>query len=161
MRSWSRRGWNFFSRLAAESWVSRQNLPQIFTNSLPYAKTLIGLRDRRSEKNPAAPGPNCASDQQDLVQDNVTLPIQRLRESRQRVDQSDRGQKHRPGITRMQPPLADLREEVATFFSQSAEEYVYWVERAGKTQKNLALNARPDRRCGISTPSTLRSTRPS
>ncbi|MDB6110602.1 MAG: ATP-dependent helicase, partial [Pedosphaera sp.] len=39
--------------------------------------------------------------------------------------------------------LAELREEVATFLSQSAEEYVYWVERAGKMQKNLALNAAP------------------
>jgi ATP-dependent DNA helicase DinG len=39
--------------------------------------------------------------------------------------------------------LSDLREEVAMFLGQSAEHYVYWVERTGKTQRNLALNAAP------------------
>jgi len=39
--------------------------------------------------------------------------------------------------------LAELREEVAMFLGQTAEEYVYWVERSGKTQRNLALNAAP------------------
>jgi ATP-dependent DNA helicase DinG len=36
-----------------------------------------------------------------------------------------------------------LGEEVVMFLSQSAEDHVYWVERAGKTQKNVALNAAP------------------
>jgi len=39
--------------------------------------------------------------------------------------------------------LAELREGVATFLSQAAAEHVYWVERAGKTQKILTLNAAP------------------
>jgi ATP-dependent DNA helicase DinG len=39
--------------------------------------------------------------------------------------------------------LAELREGLATFLSQSAADHVYWVERAGKTQKNLTLNAAP------------------
>jgi ATP-dependent DNA helicase DinG len=39
--------------------------------------------------------------------------------------------------------LTELREEVAMFLGQTAEEYVYWVERSGKTQRNLALNAAP------------------
>jgi hypothetical protein len=39
--------------------------------------------------------------------------------------------------------LAELREAVATFLSQSAPDYVYWVERSGKAQKNLSLNAAP------------------
>ena len=39
--------------------------------------------------------------------------------------------------------LAELREEVAIFLSQSAEDYVYWVERTGRAQKTLALNAAP------------------
>ena len=39
--------------------------------------------------------------------------------------------------------LGDLREAVAVFLSQSAGDHVYWVERTGKAQKNLTLNAAP------------------
>src|SRR5207247_6571261 len=39
--------------------------------------------------------------------------------------------------------LQELREAVATFLKQDAEGHVYWVERAGKAQKNLALKAAP------------------
>ena len=39
--------------------------------------------------------------------------------------------------------LAELRQEIAVFLGQSADDYVYWVERSGKTMRNLALNAAP------------------
>src|SRR5256886_12699314 len=39
--------------------------------------------------------------------------------------------------------FAELLESVAVFLSQSAADHVYWIERSGKTQKNLALNAAP------------------
>jgi ATP-dependent DNA helicase DinG len=79
----------------------------------------------------------------DLVVDSVTLPIQKLREAvgeliKQSKD-ADTGQE----LMECNRRLGELREEVAMFLSQSADEYVYWVERAGKTQKNLALNAAP------------------
>jgi len=78
------------------------------------------------------------------VKDNVTLPIQRLRESRKRTDQIERGQGHRAGnwwnATAVWP---ELRDEVKAFLEQSAPEHVYWVERSGKAHKNLALNAAP------------------
>lgn len=79
----------------------------------------------------------------DLVQDNVTLSIQRLREAVSDLiklsDDKETGQE----LTECNRRLLELRESVATFLSQSAEEYVYWVERTGKAQKNLALNAAP------------------
>ena len=79
----------------------------------------------------------------DLVTDNVTLPIQRLREAVSELvkitEDKDTGQE----LVECNRRLAELREEVAMFLSQSSEDYVYWVERAGKTQKNLALNAAP------------------
>ena len=81
--------------------------------------------------------------QPDLVQDNVTLPIQRLRESISELikltEDKDTGQE----LVECNRRLSELREEVAMFLSQSAEDHVYWVERAGKQQKNLALNAAP------------------
>ena len=79
----------------------------------------------------------------DLAQDNLTLPIQRLREAVSELiklsEDKDMGQE----LVECNRRLAELREEVATFLSQSARDHVYWVERAGKAQKNLALNAAP------------------
>jgi ATP-dependent DNA helicase DinG len=79
----------------------------------------------------------------ELVKDNVTLPIQRLREAVSELiklsEDKDIGQE----LIECNRRLAELREEVAMFLGQSADEYVYWVERSGKAHRNLALNAAP------------------
>jgi ATP-dependent DNA helicase DinG len=79
----------------------------------------------------------------DLVKDNVTLPIQRLRESVSDLikltDDKDTGQE----LVECNRRLMELREEISMFLSQTAEDHVYWVERAGRAQKQLALNAAP------------------
>jgi ATP-dependent DNA helicase DinG len=79
----------------------------------------------------------------DLVSDGVTLPIQRVREAVSELikgsEDKDTGQE----LMECNRRLAELREGVATFLSQSQEDYVYWVERSGKAQKSLTLNAAP------------------
>lgn len=79
----------------------------------------------------------------ELVADNVTLPIQRLREAVSDLiklsEDKDIGQE----LVECNRRLMELREEVAMFLGQSSQDYVYWVERSGKTQRNLALNAAP------------------
>lgn len=79
----------------------------------------------------------------DLVEDKLTLPIQRLREAVSELikgsEDKDTGQE----LMECNRRLAELREGLSTFLSQSAEDYVYWVERTGKLQKNLSLNAAP------------------
>jgi ATP-dependent DNA helicase DinG len=79
----------------------------------------------------------------DLVKDNLTLPIQHLREAVsdliKTAEDSETGQE----LAECNRRLLELREAVGTFLSQSAEEHVYWIERTGKAQKNLALNAAP------------------
>jgi len=79
----------------------------------------------------------------ELVQDNVTLPIQRLREAVSELvkasDDKDIGQE----LIECNRRLGELKVEVAEFLSQPADDHVYWVERAGKTQRNLSLNAAP------------------
>jgi ATP-dependent DNA helicase DinG len=81
--------------------------------------------------------------QPDLVKDNVTLPIQRLREAVSELvkltEDKDTGEE----LMECNRHLAELKDELATFLSQEQDEHVYWVERAGKAQKNLALNAAP------------------
>jgi len=79
----------------------------------------------------------------ELVKDNVTLPIQRLREAVSELvklsDDKDIGQE----LIECNRRLGELKMEVAEFLSQQADEHVYWVERSGKTQRNLSLNAAP------------------
>ena len=79
----------------------------------------------------------------ELVQDNVTLPIQRLREAVGDLvklsDDKDIGQE----LVECNRRLAELRDEVKSFLEQSAPDHVYWVERSGKAQKSLSLNAAP------------------
>src|SRR6201993_1306736 len=39
--------------------------------------------------------------------------------------------------------IRDARDDISIFLEQSAPEHVYWVERTGKTERFLALNAAP------------------
>ncbi len=79
----------------------------------------------------------------ELVPDNLTLPIQRLREAVGDLiklsEDKDIGQE----LVECNRRLAELRDEVKAFLEQGAPEHVYWVERGGKARQNLALNAAP------------------
>lgn len=79
----------------------------------------------------------------ELVKDNVTLPLQRLREAVgdliKTSEDKDMGQE----LVECNRRLAELREEVKLFLEQGAEEHVYWVERGGKAHKSISLNAAP------------------
>ena len=79
----------------------------------------------------------------ELVQDNVTLPIQNLRAAVSELiklsEDKDIGQE----LVECNRRLAELRDEVKAFLEQSQPDHVYWVERGGKTQRNLSLNAAP------------------
>jgi ATP-dependent DNA helicase DinG len=79
----------------------------------------------------------------DLVKDNVSLPVQRLREEVSELVKLSEDQDTGQELVEANRRLAALREAVATFLSQSSEDYVYWVERTGRGQKNLALSAAP------------------
>jgi ATP-dependent DNA helicase DinG len=79
----------------------------------------------------------------DLVPDTLTLPIQRLRggvsELIKVVQDKDTAQE----LMECNRRLEELRAGLATFLSQDSREYVYWVERSGRAQRNLSLNAAP------------------
>ena len=79
----------------------------------------------------------------DLVQDNLTLPLQRLREDLSELIKLAGDQDMGQELLECNRRLAELREEVAMFLSQNSDGHVYWVERGGKAQKNLTLNAAP------------------
>jgi ATP-dependent DNA helicase DinG len=79
----------------------------------------------------------------DLVPDTVTPPLDQVREEVsaliKTVDDKDTAQE----LAECNRRLAELREEIAIFLGQRADDHVYWVERTGKTQRHLALNAAP------------------
>ncbi len=79
----------------------------------------------------------------DLVENRLNLPIQRVTEAvKGLIDSSD----DRDTGTELQEcnrRLRELRSALSTFLSQCEEDHVYWVERGGKTHRNLSLNAAP------------------
>jgi ATP-dependent DNA helicase DinG len=81
--------------------------------------------------------------QPELVKDNVTLPIQRLREAVSDLIKTSEDKEIGQELLECNRRLGELKIEVAEFLSQLAEDHVYWVERSGKTQRNLSLNAAP------------------
>lgn len=81
--------------------------------------------------------------QPDLVNDTVTLSLHRLREQITELIQATEDKDTGDELAECNRRLSDLRLAVQTFLKQEAKEHVYWVERTGKTQRNLSLNAAP------------------
>ncbi len=81
--------------------------------------------------------------QPDLVTDNVTLPLQRLREAVSEMIKTSEDSETGQELMECNRRLIDLKEAVGTFLSQAADHHVYWVERSGRGQRSLALNAAP------------------
>jgi len=79
----------------------------------------------------------------ELAPDTVTLSIQRVREAVSEAIKLSDDKEMGEELLECNRRLGDLREELAVFLNQSASGHVYWVERSGKTQRNLALNAAP------------------
>ena len=79
----------------------------------------------------------------ELVEDTVSLPLQRLRESVSDLIQASDDKETGEELMECNRRLGELREELASFLAQNLEQHVYWVERSGKTQRNIALNAAP------------------
>ncbi|HEX9046842.1 MAG TPA: ATP-dependent DNA helicase, partial [Verrucomicrobiae bacterium] len=79
----------------------------------------------------------------ELVKDNVTLPIQRLREAVSDLIKGSNDKEIGQELIECNRRLGELKLEVASFLEQSMDDHVYWVERTGKTQRTLSLNAAP------------------
>jgi ATP-dependent DNA helicase DinG len=79
----------------------------------------------------------------DLVADNLTLPIARLRQELADLIKTAEDKDTAQELMECNRRLAELREQIAVFLSQSAPDHVYWVERTGKLQRHLALHAAP------------------
>ncbi len=79
----------------------------------------------------------------ELVPDNVTLPLQHLREAVGDLIKMSEDKEIGQELQECNRRLAELRDEVLLFLEQTAGQHVYWVERSGKAQRTLSLNAAP------------------
>ncbi|HUR44227.1 MAG TPA: helicase C-terminal domain-containing protein [Candidatus Saccharimonadales bacterium] len=111
--------------------------------ALQQARSEPGSRMKSSGSQPARNWSELRIRRPELVADNVTLPIQRVREAVSELIKASEDKDIGQELVECNRRLAELREEVALFLSQTAEGYVYWVERTGKGQKSVALNAAP------------------
>lgn len=78
-----------------------------------------------------------------LCPDNLTLPLQNLREAIAEQAKMAGDKDTAQELTECNRRLGELRDGIVLFLTQGAEKHVYWVERAGKGQRNLTLNAAP------------------
>ncbi|MGA9777198.1 MAG: ATP-dependent DNA helicase [Limisphaerales bacterium] len=79
----------------------------------------------------------------ELIPDSITLPIQRLREAISHLVKMSEDDHTGRELQECNRRLIEFRDHMAAFLGQTESDYVYWVERGGKAQKNLALNAAP------------------
>ena len=79
----------------------------------------------------------------DLVEDTVTLSLLRLREQIQELIQLTDDKETGEELAECNRRISDLRMAVQTFLKQDIDDHVYWVERSGKSQRNIRLNAAP------------------
>jgi ATP-dependent DNA helicase DinG len=77
------------------------------------------------------------------VPDTVTLPFQRMREAISALIEASEDEQTAQELMECNRRLGELRDDVALFLSQTAEDHVYWVERSGRAQSNLTLCAAP------------------
>ena len=81
--------------------------------------------------------------QPDLVQDTLTTPLAELQAHIVSQIKAVEDEVTKAELQDMGRRVRDARLGIATFLSQSAEDYVYWVEKSGKQGQFCALNAAP------------------
>jgi ATP-dependent DNA helicase DinG len=118
-----------------------QQAEHFFTDVEAACERLAGARTGRPESTRS--WSEIRVRRSDLVEDNVTLALQRVREEVTALIKTVDDRDTAGELTECNRRLAELREQIAVFLGQSAREHVYWVERTGKSQRNFALNAAP------------------
>ncbi len=97
-----------------------------------------------SEKAPFNPkGREVRIRQPDFVPDTITGDLGRLQELIVNVLKNVNDDLTKGELQDMGRRVRDARLGIATFLSQTAEEYVYWVEKTGRQGQFCALNAAP------------------
>jgi ATP-dependent DNA helicase DinG len=79
----------------------------------------------------------------DLVPDTITARLTALQARVAEVVKRADDEMLKAELQEFGRRIRDARDGIAIFLEQSRPEYVYWIERTGKTERFLALNAAP------------------
>ena len=88
-------------------------------------------------------GRECRVREADFVDDQITGRLTALQARIIEVVRKTEDEFLKAELTELGRRIADAREGIAIFLQQSAEDYVYWIERTGKAAQNITLNAAP------------------
>ena len=88
-------------------------------------------------------GRECRVRETEFVDDQITGRLTSLQARIVEVVKKTEDEFLKAELAELARRIRDAREGIGIFLQQSAEEYVYWIERTGKAQQNLTLNAAP------------------
>lgn len=98
------------------------------------------LQSRKQSKTPSAA---IRIRKPDLVEDTLSLPLGEFSESIAELIKATDDREIADELRELNRRLGETRNSIRTFLSQEQDGLVYWVERAGRTQRNISLNAAP------------------
>ncbi|HZJ17059.1 MAG TPA: helicase C-terminal domain-containing protein [Chthoniobacteraceae bacterium] len=81
--------------------------------------------------------------QPDFVEDSLSTPLAKLQQLVVQTVRATDDETTKAELQDLGRRVRDARAGIATFLNQESDEYVYWVERTGKTQNFHSLNAVP------------------
>ncbi len=88
-------------------------------------------------------GRECRVREADFVADQITGRLTSLQARIGEVVRKTEDEFLKTELQELGRRICEAREGIAIFLQQSAQEYVYWIERTGKAAQNLTLNAAP------------------
>ncbi|MBA3962829.1 MAG: DEAD/DEAH box helicase [Chthoniobacterales bacterium] len=88
-------------------------------------------------------GRECRVREVDFVPDQITGRLTSLQARIGEVVRKTEDEFLKAELGELGRRISEAREGIGVFLQQSAREYVYWIERTGKAQQNLTLNAAP------------------
>jgi ATP-dependent DNA helicase DinG len=88
-------------------------------------------------------GRECRVREAGFVADSITARLTSLQARIAEVVRKTEDEFLKTELQELGRRIHDARIGIAIFLQQSAEEYVYWIERTGKTSQNISLNAAP------------------
>ena len=88
-------------------------------------------------------GRECRVREADFVDDQITARLAALQARIIEVVRKTEDEFLKSELQELGRRIADAREGISIFLQQSEENYVYWIERTGKTSHNILLNAAP------------------
>ncbi len=88
-------------------------------------------------------GRECRVREPDFVEDEITGRLTALQGRIIEVVRKTEDEFLKAELGELSRRIRDAREGISIFLQQSAEDYVYWIERTGKAAQNITLNAAP------------------